>query len=255
MKICRILAALLLFLLWVGNGAAYSVAIDDNYIGADPTGTSWDGKDVIGEASYFDVSRMVVTFESGQMIVDIYTRYLNNIGQYGTELGDLFVSTNGWKPYGEASYLNDNATNGEKWEYALVMGNHSPGVTSGETYLYSVEDAGLKSSWAPSGYIYRENQEVQYNSIGGQTMLATGSWNFNWGSTSQDTDDYLRFVIAYQHFGIVSEYGLHWTMSCGNDVIEGSATAPVPEPATMLLFGAGLIGVAGFGRKRLMKKR
>ena len=30
--------------------------------------------------------------------------------------------------------------------------------------------------------------------------------------------------------------GFHWTMQCGNDVIEGAA--PVPEPATMLLLGS-----------------
>jgi hypothetical protein len=44
-------------------------------------------------------------------------------------------------------------------------------------------------------------------------------------------------------------------MGCGNDNLMGrGTTAPVPEPATMLLFGSGIFGLAALRRRKLSIK-
>lgn len=49
-------------------------------------------------------------------------------------------------------------------------------------------------------------------------------------------------------------YGCHFKMWKTKITVDGSGTYVIPEPATMFLFGSGLIGLAGLGRKRYFKK-
>jgi hypothetical protein len=68
---------------------------------------------------------------------------------------------------------------------------------------------------------------------------ATGSWS---------TYDISRFGIDNNLTGAGGNEGIEISNYTGYN-----PAAPVPEPATMMLFCTGLIGLAGLGRKKLKK--
>ena len=261
MKKCFITVLAMIVLIGVSSMAyATSWTIADNYIGADPNGTGWDGKDVIGENDLFGVDRMKIDLTGNLLTIDIYSYYFDNIGQYETSLGDLFISTDGWKPYGDAPYVNDNSTNGEVWEYAFHIETDAEGQPTGGA-LYDIQGAqdDIKLSYAPNGYIYRVGQEAYMNANGLNTKVANGSVKIV--DVPDSGLDYLSISFDISALSIEAEsLGLHWGMSCGNDVIEGAFehgyvpdSGTVPEPSTVFLLGLGLIGVLGVGRKHLKK--
>jgi len=189
--------------------------------------------DLVGDqigVKQFDLYGINVIQDTTHITFDIYSNYPQNgvtVGSWKTFAGDL------------AFDFNNDGT----YDHAVAFTNHD-GLTAGG--FYSVSSWNTSNNYALNGYTYNKNQIV---------TIKSGSFieqadNFAWQNIAGTAPDYLWSVTLDKDLFPEGVNGIFYSVAtCSNDNIKGSFTV-TPEPATMLLFGMGVAGLAARLRRK-----
>ncbi|MBU0966536.1 MAG: PEP-CTERM sorting domain-containing protein [Proteobacteria bacterium] len=211
------------------------IANDDGIVGPGGGGQAFDA-----EYLYYKLNgnTLSIGLQAGFDLVDGDV-YYSGKWYYA---GDLALSFDG----------NASTGNAATYEYGFDFGlltKDYQGDMVGDTD--GINDAGLYKVTKWNTDVYSGHVISNPFAMESGTLISSAN-----GTTSkgQYNDSYWRIVsFDITSIGNFAALDAHWTMSCGNDAIDGHAAAPVPEPATMLLFGTGISGLAAFQRRKFKK--
>ena len=216
----------------------------------------------------FDTKRAEITYSGSDVTIKLFTNF-SGLAGYGDG------KKRGWDDdylYHAADLALDLDEDGS-FETGICLVDHSnppedprdggdiPGATKPNPGTFKYGHIYSVTGWYTPDDIHRTTSSVgqKYDRNDPKTTYSwmyqgtgIGSASVAWNKIGNDGYMVKIILAGINQDGQWNSFNLLWaTATCGNDVIAGHAE--VPEPATILLFGVGLVAMAGLAKNNIKR--